>query len=77
MGGLNAARRCSSSHEGFTLIEVMVALVILGAGMLAMLAVQIQAIQGGGCTQHSEVLWVKWNYGLCCRALPRFRYAGG
>jgi type IV pilus modification protein PilV len=54
VGGLNAARRCSSSHEGFTLIEVMVALVILGAGMLAMLAVQIQAIQGGRSGRHTS-----------------------
>ncbi len=59
MVGLNASRRCASCLDGgvdggFTLIEVTIALVILAAGLLAMLAVQIQAIQGGRSGRHTS-----------------------
>ena len=34
-------------QQGFSLIEVMIALVLLGVGLLALAAMQLQAMQGG------------------------------
>ncbi len=35
-----------ANHSGFTLIEVMIAILILGIGISAMVAMQVQAIKG-------------------------------
>jgi prepilin-type N-terminal cleavage/methylation domain-containing protein len=45
------ARRARS---GFTLIEMMFAMVILAGGLLAMLAVQVQALQQGRYGRHTS-----------------------
>lgn len=59
MGRLNPshmrlARRGAGSRGGFTLVETSIALVILAAGMLTMLAVQIQALHGGRSGRHAS-----------------------
>ena len=41
------------SAGGFTLIEIMIALVILGFGLLAMALMQITAMNGGRAGRHS------------------------
>lgn len=47
------ARR-ARSEAGFTLIEVMVALGILAAGLLTVAAAQLYAMQGGSSGRHSS-----------------------
>jgi prepilin-type N-terminal cleavage/methylation domain-containing protein len=46
----DASRR---QRGGFTLIEMMFAMVIMAAGLLAMLAVQVQALQQGRYGRHT------------------------
>ncbi len=46
----DTARR---ERAGFTLIEMMFAMVIMAAGLLAMLAVQVQALQQGRYGRHT------------------------
>jgi prepilin-type N-terminal cleavage/methylation domain-containing protein len=49
-------RRSDAPHRaraGFTLIEMMFAMVIMAAGLLAMLAVQVQALQQGRYGRHT------------------------
>lgn len=41
------------AKAGFTLIEMMFAMVIMAAGLLAMLAVQVQALQQGRYGRHT------------------------
>ena len=59
MGRLNRAQvetagSRARSRAGFTLVETSIALVILAAGMLTMLAVQIQALHGGRSGRHAS-----------------------
>lgn len=49
--GRPRARRARA--EGFTLLEVMIALAILGFGLLAMAAMQITAMNGGRSGRHT------------------------
>jgi type IV pilus assembly protein PilV len=42
------------TRSGFTLIEVMLAMVILAGGLLAMLAVQVQALKQGRYGRHTS-----------------------
>ena len=55
MGELTQKPRAVSRRrtEGLTLLEVTIAMVILGGGLLAMLAVQIQALQQGTHGRHT------------------------
>jgi len=50
-----AGRSCAlrARAEGFTLLEVMIALAILGFGLLAMAAMQITAMTGGRAGRHT------------------------
>ncbi len=50
-----AERACGpqSRSQGFTMIEVMIALAILGFGLLAMAVMQIQALSGGRAGRHT------------------------
>lgn len=41
----------SSANEGFTLVEVLVAITVLAVGLLALAGMQITAIQGGATSQ--------------------------
>lgn len=47
-------RRRRAGSEGFTLLEVMIALSILGVGLLAMLAMQLHAMQAGRAGKHTS-----------------------
>lgn len=59
-------------QQGLTLIEVMVALVLLSSGLLAMAALQGRALQGSdGARITSQVAW------LAQGMLERARSAGG
>jgi len=49
----DAGRRRARRREGFTLIEVMVALGILAAGLLAVAAAQLYAMRGGTTGRHT------------------------
>jgi len=42
-----ATRARPGSRKGFTLIELMIAMVILAGGLLTMATVQIESMQGG------------------------------
>jgi type IV pilus assembly protein PilV len=53
MDRLNRGRARRSHEGGFTLIEVMVALGILAAGLLTVAAAQLYAMQGGSTGRHS------------------------
>ena len=46
------AQQTLCPHAGFTLIEVMIALVILSIGILALVKLQISAIQGNTLSQN-------------------------
>lgn len=54
MDRLKRSRARSRRRGGFTLIEVMVALGILAAGLLAVAAAQLYAMQGGTSGRHSS-----------------------
>jgi len=54
MDRLNRRRARGNRNAGFTLIEVMVALGILAAGLLAVAAAQLYAMQGGSTGRHSS-----------------------
>lgn len=45
-------KRASRRAGGFTLVELMIALVILSGGLLAMASVQLQSIKGGQRGRH-------------------------
>jgi len=53
MAHQDAAVRRARGRSGFTLIEVMFALAILAGGLLAMLAVQVQALKQGRYGRHT------------------------
>jgi type IV pilus assembly protein PilV len=46
------SRKRTSRNRGLTLVEVMIALVILAFGLLGVAAIQIKAITGGSQGQH-------------------------
>ena len=46
-------RALRARAEGFTLLEIMIALAILGFGLLAMAAMQITAMSGGRAGRHT------------------------
>ena len=46
-------RNCQRPQSGFTLIEMMLAMVILAGGLLAMLMVQTQALKQGRYGRHT------------------------
>jgi prepilin-type N-terminal cleavage/methylation domain-containing protein len=48
------SRAGRAGNSGFTLIEVMIALVILGFGLLVMALMQLQALSGGRAGRHSS-----------------------
>lgn len=50
VGGISKARRHST---GFSLLEVMIAFVILAVGILAMTAMQVEALRQGGAGRHT------------------------
>lgn len=54
MDRLNRRRRRARRWAGFTLIEVMVALSILAAGLLAVAAAQTHAMRGGSTGRHTS-----------------------
>ena len=47
------SRALRARPEGFTLLEIMIALAILGFGLLAMAAMQITAMSGGRAGRHT------------------------
>jgi len=48
------SRALRARPEGFTLLEIMIALAILGFGLLAMAAMQITAMSGGRAGRHTS-----------------------
>lgn len=48
------SRARGAGNSGFTMIEVMIALVILGFGLLTMALMQLQALSGGRAGRHSS-----------------------
>ncbi len=48
------SRAGGAGSSGFTMIEVMIALVILGFGLLTMALMQLQALSGGRAGRHSS-----------------------
>ena len=51
---MRTSRRTRRGRSGFTLIEMMFAMVILAGGLLAMLAVQMQALKQGRYGRHTS-----------------------
>lgn len=51
--GIPACKRGKRRSGGMTLLEVMVALAILGVGLLAMLAMQVSAMRNGKYGRHT------------------------
>ena len=49
---LRSLARRGGPRDGFTLLEVVIALGILAFGLLAMLAMQMQALRGGNAGRH-------------------------
>ena len=54
MDQLNRPNRRAPARAGFTLIELMITLTILGTGMLAMLVLQTQALADGARGKHTS-----------------------
>ncbi len=52
MARLSSGERRARMRAGMTLVEVMIATVLLGFGLLAMLALQMQAMRGGQTGRH-------------------------
>lgn len=72
------ARRRARSRDGFTVIEVLIALVVLGAGIAGILSIQMTALRATAYSRHAAEAAVLAEDRLeLLRAIPSDQLASG